>query len=151
MMDEPVSSWVQEIFDRSPWQIPRLVTKIVDPANAFAVARVPVLDRGILDLCVVVSYDLHDRRMQLVFVPLRRRASLQVGDIRVFVRYDKGSFELSRSGFIDSEIGGQFNRALHAFRDIAKEPSEKTAEFRAAKKLSVWGTTLPRYFWISSG
>ena len=32
-----------------------------------------------------------------------------------------------------------------------KEPSEKTAEFSVAKKLSVYGTTEPRYFFTSSG
>ena len=32
-----------------------------------------------------------------------------------------------------------------------KLPSVKTAEFSAAKKLSLGGTTLPMYFWIISG
>src|SRR5204862_5632117 len=32
-----------------------------------------------------------------------------------------------------------------------KEPSVNTAAFNAAKKLSVWGTTEPRYFCTSSG
>ena len=31
------------------------------------------------------------------------------------------------------------------------EPSEKTAELSAAKKLSFTGTTLPKYFLINSG
>ena len=37
------------------------------------------------------------------------------------------------------------------FGMYTKEPSEKTAELSAAKKLSLAGTTEPRYFWISSG
>ena len=32
-----------------------------------------------------------------------------------------------------------------------KDPSLKTAEFRAAQKLSLWGTTDPRYSSIFSG
>src|SRR5690242_17973360 len=32
-----------------------------------------------------------------------------------------------------------------------KEPSLKTAAFNAAKKLSLYGTTEPRYFFTSSG
>jgi len=31
------------------------------------------------------------------------------------------------------------------------DPSEKMAEFSVAKKLSVYGTTEPRYFFTSSG
>src|ERR687897_110820 len=37
------------------------------------------------------------------------------------------------------------------FGMYANEPSENTAEFSAAKKLSVCGTTDPRYFFTSSG
>jgi hypothetical protein len=33
----------------------------------------------------------------------------------------------------------------------AKDPSLKTAELRVAKKLSVYGTTDPRYFFTRSG
>src|SRR5450755_3024027 len=48
--------------------------------------------------------------------------------------------------YVDSSIGQRTPGGTYT-----KEPSEKTAEFRAAKKLSAVGTTLPRYFWISSG
>src|SRR5512140_2093671 len=37
------------------------------------------------------------------------------------------------------------------FGMYTKEPSEKTAELSAAKKLSEYGTTEPRYFCTSSG
>src|SRR5437773_11323822 len=43
--------------------------------------------------------------------------------------------------YVDSSIGQRTPGGMYA-----KEPSLKTAEFRAAKKLSLEGTTEPRYF-----
>src|SRR5262249_15977645 len=43
-----------------------LRNEIIDTAPAFRVARIQVLHGGILDLCVIVCYQLDDRRMQLV-------------------------------------------------------------------------------------
>src|ERR1035441_8444735 len=43
--------------------------------------------------------------------------------------------------YVDSSIGQRT-----PFGMKQNEPSEKTAEFSAAKKLSLEGTTLPRYF-----
>src|SRR2546428_13837992 len=37
------------------------------------------------------------------------------------------------------------------FGTYTKEPSVKTAVLSAAKKLSLCGTTVPRYFWTRSG
>src|SRR5450756_1148572 len=48
--------------------------------------------------------------------------------------------------YVDSSIGH-----FTPFGTNTKEPSVKTAEFSVAKKLSVYGTTEPRYFFTSSG
>src|ERR1019366_5329454 len=48
--------------------------------------------------------------------------------------------------YVDSSIGQRT-----PFGMKQNEPSEKTAEFSAAKKLSLEGTTLPRYFFTRSG
>src|SRR5450755_3889638 len=48
--------------------------------------------------------------------------------------------------YVDSSMGQRT-----PFGMKQNDPSEKTAEFNAAKKLSLDGTTLPRYFFTSSG
>jgi putative hemolysin len=48
--------------------------------------------------------------------------------------------------YVDSSIGQRT-----PFGTYTKEPSLKTAELRAAKKLSLYGTTEPRYFSTKSG
>src|SRR6476659_3881341 len=48
--------------------------------------------------------------------------------------------------YVDNSIGQRT-----PFGTYTNEPSENTAEFSAAKKLSLYGTTEPRYFRTSSG
>ncbi len=48
--------------------------------------------------------------------------------------------------YVDSSIGQRTPGGTYT-----NEPSENTAEFSAAKKLSPAGTTVPRYCSISSG
>src|SRR5690606_37267991 len=48
--------------------------------------------------------------------------------------------------YVDSSIGQRT-----PFGTYTNEPSLNTAEFRVAKKLSRYGTTVPRYFCTSSG
>jgi hypothetical protein len=48
--------------------------------------------------------------------------------------------------YVDSSIGHRTPFGMYT-----KDPSLNTAEFRAAKKLSVCGTTEPRYFFTRSG
>src|SRR5271170_1414973 len=48
--------------------------------------------------------------------------------------------------YVDSSIGQRTPGGTYT-----KEPTENTAEFNAAKKLSVAGTTLPKYRSISRG
>src|SRR5215475_9064851 len=55
------------------------------------------------------------------------------------------SLELMRK-YVDSSNGQRT-----PFGTYTNEPSEKTALFNAAKKLSLYGTTEPRYFSTSDG
>src|SRR5712692_8210302 len=48
--------------------------------------------------------------------------------------------------YVESSIGQRTPFGIQQ-----KEPSEKTAEFSVAKKLSLYGTTVPRYFFTRSG
>src|SRR5512146_2782368 len=48
--------------------------------------------------------------------------------------------------YVESSIGHRTPLGTYT-----NEPSEKTAEFKDAKKLSVTGTTDPKYFFTSSG
>ena len=73
---DPVSTCVHVIFDRRPAHMPALRDEVVDAALAFLVARIPVLDRRVLDRRIVVRDELDDRGVQLVLVAHRRRAAL---------------------------------------------------------------------------
>src|SRR6266566_4035210 len=60
--------------------------EVVDPAFSFVVARIPVLDRRVLYLRVVQRDELDDRGVELILVPHRRRAALEVTDVAALVR-----------------------------------------------------------------
>jgi hypothetical protein len=55
--------------------------EVVDAALAVLVARIPVLDGGVLHLRILQRDDLDHRRMKLVVVALGRRAALQIADV----------------------------------------------------------------------
>ena len=92
--------------------------EIVDAAPALGIARIPVLDGGILDLALVQNDQLHHRRMQLVFVAHRRGAAFQIAHVCALVGDDEGALELAGLLLVDAEIGGQLHGAAHALRDI---------------------------------
>ena len=92
--------------------------EVVDAALAVLVARIPVLDRRVLDGGVLVRDELDHRRVQLVFVAHRRRAAFEVADIRAFVRDDQRALELAGVLGVDAEVGRQLHRAAHALRDV---------------------------------
>ena len=54
-------------------------------AAAFVIAGIPVLDRGVFDLGPVLDYYFDYGGMKLVLVAHRRRATLEVADIRIVV------------------------------------------------------------------
>src|SRR5262249_57705815 len=78
--------------------------EVVDPALAFLVARVPVLDRGVLDRRVVERDQLDDRRVQLILVAHRRRARFAVADVGAFLGDDERALELARFLRVDPEV-----------------------------------------------
>ncbi len=96
--------------------------EVVDPAAAFGVAGVPVLHGGVLDLGALERDELDHRRVQLVLVPHRCGAALEVAHVRSLFGDDEGPFELAGLGSIDAEIGGELHRAAHALWDVAERP-----------------------------
>ena len=94
--------------------------EVVDAALAVLVAGVPVLDGRVLDLRVLESDELDDRRVELVLVADRRRATLEVAHVRAFVRDDQRPLELPRVGGVDSKIGRELHRTANALGDVAE-------------------------------
>ena len=81
VMAEPVSTWVQEIFDSGAAAGAALGDEVVDAALAVLVARVPVLDGRVLDLGVFQGDELDHGRVELVLVAHRGGAALEVADV----------------------------------------------------------------------
>ena len=117
---EPVSTCVQVIFELTAGAHAALGDEVVDAALAFLVARVPVLDRRVLDRRVVERDELDHRRVQLVLVAHRRRAPFQVADVRALVGDDQRPLELPRVLRVDAEVGRELHRAANALRDVAR-------------------------------
>ena len=119
VMAEPVSTWVQEIFElrRAP---AALGDEVVNAAAALGVAGVPVLHGRVLDLGVVEGDELDHRRVELVLVAHRGGAAFQVADVGPLFGDDEGPLELAGVGGIDAEVGGQLHRAAHALGDVAE-------------------------------
>src|ERR1700712_4150902 len=69
--------------------------EVVDAADAFGIAGVPVLYRRILDLGVVVGDEFDYGGVQLVLVALRRGAAFEVADVSALVGDDQRALELS--------------------------------------------------------
>src|SRR5436190_18351786 len=69
--------------------------EVVDPALTLFVARVPVLDRRILDRGALERDELDDRGVELILVLHRRRAALEVAHIAALVRDDERPLELA--------------------------------------------------------
>ena len=96
--------------------------EVVDAADAVLVARVPVLDRRVLDLGPVLGDELDYRSMQLVLVALRGGATLEVGDVGVVLGHDERALELARVHRVDAEVRRQLHRAANALGDVAERP-----------------------------
>ena len=106
---------------------PSLGHEVEDAATSLGVARVPVLDSGILHVGVLFHHYLDYSRVQLVLVTHRRRAAFHIAQGGALVGHDQGPFELSGAGSVDPEVAGKVHRALHTFRDIAEAA---VAEYR---------------------
>ena len=92
--------------------------EVIHTTASFGIARIPVLDRGVLDLGVLVDDDFHNGGVKLVLVAHRSGASFEIGDVAPVVADDEGAFELPRVARINAEIGGQLHGAAYALRDV---------------------------------
>ncbi len=92
--------------------------EVVHAALTLSVARVPVLDRGVLDLGVLVGDELDDRGVELVLLAHRGRAALQIAHVRAGLGDNERALELAGAGLVDAEVGGQLHRAGHALRNV---------------------------------
>ncbi len=117
-MAEPVSTWVQEIFERVAAAVAALGDEIEDAALALGVARIPVLHRRIFDLGVVERDQFDHGGVQLVLVAHRRGAAFEIADIGALVGDDQRALELAGVLLVDAEIGRQLHRAAHARRHV---------------------------------
>ena len=99
--------------------------EIVDTATTLLVAGIPVLDRGILDACILHGDQLDHRGMQLVFITHGRGTAFQVADVTAGFGDDQRTLELAGVGLVDAEIGRQLHRATHARRNVDKGPVRK--------------------------
>src|SRR6185437_9122267 len=69
--------------------------EVVDAADAVGIPGVPVLHRGVFDLRILQSHQLDDGRVQLVLVPHRCRAALQIAHVASGIRNDESALELA--------------------------------------------------------
>ena len=88
--------------------------EVVDATLAILVAGVPVLDGRVLDGSVVEGDQFDHRRVQLVLVPHRCGAALEVAHRGAFLGDDEGPLELPGVQGVDPEVRAQFHRAGHA-------------------------------------
>src|SRR5262249_13336532 len=94
--------------------------EVENAAFAFFVSRIPVLDRGVLDLRVVERHELHHGRVQLVLIAGRGGASLEVGDVAAFFRNNERALELTGGRRVDTEVRRELEWAAHALGDVGE-------------------------------
>ena len=74
--------------------------------------RVPILDRGVLDLGVIHGHQLDDRRVKLILITLRRRAA----DMAASLGDDEGPLELVFAAlmrkYVDNSMGQRVSSGM---------------------------------------
>ena len=80
--------------------------------------RRPVLNRRVANASTPLDEDLNDTGVQGILVINRSGTTLDIVDVRAFVRNDKRSLKLSHCLGIDAEIGLQRNIHVDARRDV---------------------------------
>src|SRR5437867_2242275 len=147
----PVSTWVREIFEFLPRAFPRFVTKLYIPPF-------PFLSPG-YQFWIVEYFTSPSSRAMSSTTAAWSWFSSRIGAVQPS-RYDtyaplsamirvRSNWPVAAAlirKYVDSSIGHRTPGGMYA-----KEPSLKTAEFRAAKKLSLNGTTEPSHFRTRSG
>ncbi len=104
--------------------------EIVDAAFPVFITRIPVLNSRILHLRILKRHDFYNCSMELIFIPLRRRAPFHVAHVGAFFGDDQGALELSCIGGIDPEIGGKLHGTTHPLGNITER---SVAEYRRVK------------------
>src|SRR4029077_10249153 len=94
--------------------------EVIDPAAAFLVSGIPVLNRGVLDGGVFERDQLDHGGVQLVLIANRSRTSFEITDVSAFVGDDQGAFELPGFRGIDAEVSGKLHGAAHALGHVYK-------------------------------
>ena len=84
---------------------------------------------------VVERDEFDDRRVELVFIPHRRRAAFEIADVRALVGDDERALKLAGVGGIDAEIGRKLHRAAHAFGDVTKRTVGENGGVQRGKKI----------------
>ncbi|MNZ97911.1 hypothetical protein D3C78_1171760 [compost metagenome] len=79
----------------------------------------------------------HHGCVQLVAVAHGRRTPFDITDVTAFVGHQNGALELSGFFGVDTEIGRQFHRATHAFRDVNKGPVRGHGGIECSKEIIV--------------
>ena len=80
-------------------------------------------------------HNLHDSRVQLIFIAHRCRTSLQIRHIRVIIRYNQRTFKLARITGIDTEIGRKLHRAAYSLRDINERTVREHSRVQSCKEV----------------
>ena len=92
--------------------------KIVNPALAVLISRVPILNRAVFNRRVFFGDQFHNCRVQLVLIAHRSRAALEVTHISPLVRDNQRALKLAGLTGIYSKISAQFHRTAHSLRNV---------------------------------
>ena len=112
-----------------------LCYQIIDATLAVLVAGIPVLHGAVLDFGSILDNNLYDGSVQLILVTHRRRAALQIRHVGIIVGHDERALKLACLGCVNTEIGGQFHRAPHAFGDIDKRAITEYSRIQCSIKI----------------
>ena len=94
--------------------------EVEDAAAALGIAGIPVLHRAVAHVRILLHYDLHHCRVQLVLIPHRGRAALHVAHASAFVGDYERALELAGAAGVDAEVAAEIHGALDAFGDVAE-------------------------------
>src|SRR5438552_6793728 len=115
--------------------LPALCDEVVNPAAAFIVAGIPVLNGGVTDLGVFESNQLDHGSMELIAVTHRRGTAFEIADVAAFVGNDERAFKLSGFTCVDTEVGGKLQRTPDALWDVGKRTIAENSGIQGRKEI----------------
>jgi len=122
-------------FAVHPFAVAAFRHKVVDSTFTFGITRIPVLNRTVFHFCTIMYHNLHDSRMQLIFITHRCGTSLQIRYIRIVVRHNQRTFKLSRITGIDTEIGRKLHRAAYSLRYVNERTVREHGRVQSSKEV----------------